>query len=170
KKKKKKKKKKKRGLKKKYLKNCCIAGRGVVALDDLNMTTPAMCIPRKIMLTLSRNDAEKIRDFAIYDDMCQRTQSLGLVLYVWYERMREDKSYFKHYLDCLPLQFDNLPQNWPLKDIAPLLSDTILLDTIIRIKLSHLARYLSIREKLTKFGIQPVLFKSNLNKFKKKNK
>eukprot|EP01084_Bolivina_argentea_P277395 473557_1 len=136
-----------------------LEGRGVIATKDLKEGEHAMSIDRKLMMTydfaIHKSD-EKIRRFLIKDPLCKKVPSLALVLFVWYERMKGSKSYWKPYIDALPTSF-GLPHESKIKDLIPFLSGSLILNKIIRLKISHLRHYTYSRQMLSRSGIEPGL-------------
>merc|ERR1712173_191690 len=70
--------------------------------------------------------------------------------------MKGKKSFWKQYLDALPKEF-GLPHENKIKDLIPFLSGSLILDKIIRLKISHLKNYTYCRQLLNRAGIEPGL-------------
>eukprot|EP01083_Nonionella_stella_P032094 87821_1 len=134
-------------------------GRGVIACRDLKQGEHTMSIDRKLMMThsfaMTQSD-DKMRRFLRCDPLCLQVSSLAMVLFVWYERMKGSKSFWKPYLDALPLRF-GLPHEFAISDLVSFLSGSHVLEAIIRLKIFHLRHYTYARQMLSRAGIQPGL-------------
>ncbi|KAI9721445.1 MAG: hypothetical protein M1812_002207 [Candelaria pacifica] len=120
------------------------AGRGLVALADIEQDEELFTIPRAFIITTQNSDLSKILP-SVFEDL---DPWLSLILVLIYEDLQGSNSKWKPYLDIFPRQFDGLifwsqeellelQGSAVVKKIGKKESDTVFNDKIVPIVRSH---------------------------------
>lgn len=130
-------------------------GTGVVAARDLKDGEHFMSIPRKAMMTEEDMWASPVGAILAKDPMCKGMPSVALACFIVYEKL-SGKSFWKPYLDTLPLTFP-LPLLAPPEDVALLQGSPCHLD-VLRLQKGTIRQYVHLQAHTRKRGLPPLCY------------